>query len=412
MTNLNTLFQSALSWRLRRLIRLVLSATVALVVSGCMAPTTGDGNDQPDNANQNNANQNNDNVNEPPPPIDPPGIVRTIAGTGAADFGGDGGAGVDAMLNQPMGIGLTTDDALLIADFGNHRIRRLDLTSGLIDSVAGTGVSTGLGAIDSPAGVTTLADSGFLAISWRGQQVFEYDMDGNRIRAIGSGQQGCPELDGTGAPNTSNLDGPRHAELMADGSILISLQGCRRVMRATKDSLSAYAGTGASDYSGDDGLASEATFQTSPIVDGPAFGISLSREDPPDELFIADTGNNVVRRVRVFSRRIDTFAGNGDSGFKDGAPLDATFDTPTNVFLSGDHSVWVVDTGNHAVRHIDPFGLQVTTIIGTGEPGFNGDGLPAIETQLDTPTAVWVTNDGVVYVADSGNHRIRRFQIK
>jgi adhesin/invasin len=73
---------------------------------------------------------------------------------------------------------------------------------------------------------------------------------------------------------------------------------------------------------------------------------------------------------------------------------------------------WIVDAGNHALRWIDPLGTEVITVAGTGEAGFNGDGRPPRETQLNNPSAVVVTTHGQVFIADAGNHRVRLFRFQ
>ena len=208
--------------------------------------------------------------------------------------------------------------------------------------------------------------------------------------------------------------GPRAAGLLADGTLLIAAQGCRRLLALTPSGeLIPWAGTGAAGYVGDDGPAAEAAFGADPEGNGlvPGFGFALSPEDPPDELYIADTGNHVIREINLFSGTIRTFAGTGEQGFADGSPRSATFNRPAAVFVSEDHTVWVADTGNHAIRRIDPLQIGVATVAGTGRAGFNGDGIPPLEARLDHPAGVYVTGDGVMYIADSGNHRIRRVSL-
>jgi streptogramin lyase len=125
---------------------------------------------------------------------------------------------------------------------------------------------------------------------------------------------------------------------------------------------------------------------------------------------VADTLNHVIRVVRPFTGRIETYVGTGEPGYVDGPPQLAQFNRPTHVFSGNDHSLWIVDAGNHAIRYLDPLLTRVTTVIGTGTSGFNGDNLPPAETQLNGPTAVWATPDRRVFVADSGNQRIRLFE--
>ncbi|NOS99225.1 MAG: hypothetical protein HOP29_01195 [Phycisphaerales bacterium] len=340
----------------------------------------------------------------------PDGTMSTVVGTGTAGFSGDGGPSTSAELDRPMDITVTDDRGLLIADFNQHRVRRVELTTGTITTVAGTGETTGVDALPSPSGVTVLSDGGFLAVAQQAHRVYQYAPDGSRSAVAGNGIGACAAEKLDDPPLETALLQPRNVDVLADGSLLVSDQGCHRVRRIRDDVIITYAGTGAAGYSGDGGPAVEAEMHAGPIEAGPSFGIALSPEDPPDELFIADTDNHVIRQVKPFTGRIETFAGDGEPGFVDGPPDEARFNRPTHVFSGGDHSLWVVDAGNHAIRYVDPLGTRVVTVAGTGSAGFNGDGLPPDETQLDTPTALWVTVDGTVFIADAGNHRVRFYK--
>lgn len=337
-----------------------------------------------------------------------PGTVRTLAGTGQAGFDGDGGRAERARLNRPMDMALTSDGALLIADFGNHRVRRVDGVTGIVTTVAGTGRPTGDAALASPAGVTPW-DGGFLVAAWGDHRVFDYATDQARTLVGGNGVGACAPHEPATAPMETSFRLPRGVAVMADGSWLVSEQGCHRIRRLRDGGMETFAGTGEAGYFGDGGPAAAAAIRAGEVADGPSLGMALSPEDPPDELFIADTGNHVIRQVKLFTGRMETLAGTGEPGFVDGPPTIAQFNRPTHVFSGRDHSLWIVDTGNHAIRYLDALNTRVETVVGTGTAGFNGDGRPPTETQLDSPSSVWVADDGTVYVADAGNHRIRVF---
>jgi hypothetical protein len=344
-----------------------------------------------------------------PRPIVPndDGTVITIAGTGQPGFSGDGGPASSATFDQPMDLAVTPDGRLLIADTNNHRIRSIDLATGIITTIAGTGATSGEGALFAPTDVTPFRDSRFAIATWEGHRIYEFDdATGLTLRA-GEGSSGCAEP-AADDPLADMIGAPRSLAILADESILIAEQSCHRVRRLVQGELRLYAGTGEPGYSGDDGPADMALLAAEGIEGGPCFGIALSPEDPPDQLFIADTANHVIRQVQAFTNRMETLAGSGDRGFTDGPPENARFNRPSNVYCSRDHAVWVADAGNHAIRYVDPLGTRVSTVIGTGEPGFNGDNLPPQETQLDTPTGVWVTDQNWVFVVD--RHRIRLFR--
>ena len=139
--------------------------------------------------------------------------------------------------------------------------------------------------------------------------------------------------------------------------------------------------------------------------------VSLELESPegfvraPDgALIIADTGANVIRRVGA-DGATSVLAGDGDAGFADGPVADAEFDAPSDVALGADGALFVADRGNHRIRRV--FNGTVTTVAG-GEQGFSGDGGPASAARFDEPTDVAVANDGTLYVVDRFNDRVRR----
>ena len=340
-----------------------------------------------------------------------PGEIITVAGTGVAGFSGDGDDAVMAQLNMPLDV-VVRPSGEVVVDFGNHRIRTIDASTKSIATLAGNGQITGEDALNHPTSIA-FSDADFFVTSWADHVVFSYSRD-RRDLVAGTGGPGCGN-DGSQVANLAVISWPRSVGILADGSLLFAEQGCQRIHAVSPaGDLTTYAGTGEPGYSGDDGPPAAARFggpYPGDVAAVPPFGFGLSPEDPPDELFIADTANNVIREINLFSGTIETFAGTGEAGFADGPTEAATFNKPTAVFVSEDHTVWVVDTGNHAIRSIDPLQTEVITVVGTGEPGYNGDGLPAQEAQLASPGGVYVTNDGVMYIADSGNHRIRQVSL-
>ncbi|MDE2965547.1 MAG: serine/threonine protein kinase, partial [Acidobacteriota bacterium] len=127
--------------------------------------------------------------------------------------------------------------------------------------------------------------------------------------------------------------------------------------------------------------------------------------DTAGNLYIADTANGRIRRVNARGT-ITTVAGGGSGG--DGGPaVQAQLDGPTAVALDSTGSLYIADTGNSSIRRVDTRGT-ITTIAGTGEGGFSGDGGPAVQAQLNGPTAVALDSAGNLYIADTGNSSIRR----
>ena len=270
--------------------------------------------------------------------------VFTFAGTGEAGAGGDGGPAAEAQLNFPEGLELDGSGNLYVADTLNRRIRRID-AEGVITTIAGTG-ERGFSGDGGPAAEAQLTWADGLALDGSGNL---YVADGGRIRRID-----------------------------AEGVI------------------TTIAGTGERGFSGDGGPAAEAQLTW-------ADGLAL---DGSGNLYVADGGR--IRRIDA-EGVITTIAGTGERGFSgDGGPAaEAQFAYPSGLALDGSGNLYVADSGNSRIRRIDAEGV-ITTIAGTGERGFSGDGGPATEAQLAYPGGLAVDGSGNLYVADSGNSRIRR----
>ena len=170
---------------------------------------------------------------------------------------------------------------------------------------------------------------------------------------------------------------------------------------AQEFTISSFAGTGEPGFSGDGGPASAARleFPTGVAVDGEG------------NVYIADSGNRRIRRVDL-AGTISSFAGTGEPGFSgDGGPASAArLDFPTGVAVDGEGNVYIADSGNRRIRRVDLAGT-ISSFAGTGEPGFSGDGGPASAARLGNPWNVAVDGEGNVYIADSGNRRIRRVDL-
>jgi sugar lactone lactonase YvrE len=223
--------------------------------------------------------------------------IETIAGTGASGFSGDGGAAVKAQLRQPHSIALDGKGGLYIADIGNHRIRRVALASGIIETVAGTG-----------------------------ERVLPRD------GAVAAG---------------SPIEGPRALHI-AGGTLWIALREGHSVWAMDLETrrLSHIAGTGTRGYR--DGAAKEAAF------DGPK-GIV---HGPGEELFVVDTENQAIRRIDLKTRQVATVAGSGPDarGFGgDGGPaVKAKLDRPHGITTDARGQLYIGDTNNHRVRVVEP----------------------------------------------------------
>jgi sugar lactone lactonase YvrE len=336
------------------------------------------------------------------------GTITTVAGTGMPGFSGDGGPAVAALLNGPAGLAVDEGGNLLIADRGNHRIRKID-PSGVISTVAGTGVG-GFSGDGGPATSAPLDRPTGLALDGNGNLLIA-DRGNHRIRMVAAGTGVITTVAGLGAAGFSGDDGPAGAALLngpaglavdAAGNLFIADQGNHRVRRIESETgtVTTVAGLGAAGFSGDDGPAVAAR------LNGPA-GLAV---DAAGNLFIADQDNHRVRKLVLATGTITTVAGTGVPGFSgDGGPATGgQLNVPFGVAVDDEGNLFLADMGNHRIRTVVLAAGSITTLAGTGTLGFSGDGGPASAAQFNTAVAVAVDPAGNLFVADRGNHRIRR----
>ena len=336
--------------------------------------------------------------------VDLSGTITTIAGTGRRGFSGDGGTAVAARLNHPNGVAVDGAGNLYIADSDNHRIRRIDL-SGTITTSAGTG-ERGFNGDERTAASAQLSYPTGMAIDRAGNLVFADSLN-NRIRRIDLsgtittlGGTGEGDFSGDAGPAVAaKLNGPYGVAMDSAGNLVFADSLNNRIRRIDlSGTITTIAGTSRSGFSGDGGpaVAAELNFPEDVAIDGSGY------------LYIADTANHRIRRVDL-SGTITTITGTGEKGFSgDGGPaVSAQLSGPKGVAVDGVGNLYIADTENHRIRRVDPSGT-ITTIAGTGGNGFSGDGGPAVAAELNFPEDVAIDATGSLYIADAGNNRIRR----
>ncbi len=335
--------------------------------------------------------------------IDTSGNISTIAGLGPTAVG-DGAAASSSSLNGPLGAAVDSSGNVYIADTAGHRIRRVDASTSNISTFAGTGTAgnTGDGAaatsalLSSPSGVAVDASGNVYIADSGNNRVRRVDTSGNIAAFAGTGTAGNT---GDGAAATSaTLDTPIGVAVDASGNVYIADTDNRRVRRVdTSGNIAAFAGTGTAGNTGDGGAATSAT------LTGPR-GVAA---DASGNVYIADTSHHRVRRVNT-SGNIAAFAGTGTSGNTgDGAAAtSATLSNPRGVAVDSAGNVYIADTGNHRIRKVDTSG-NIANVAGASA-GFSGDGGAALSAALDRPYGVAVDSSGNLFVADRGNHRVRK----
>ena len=334
--------------------------------------------------------------------VDSSGNISTVAGTGTFGFSGDGGAAVAARLRTPRGVALDGSGNLYIAARNNHRIRKVDASSGNISTVAGTGTSgfSGDGAAATAAQLNfpqdmALDGSGNLYIADRdNQRIRKVDSSGNITTVAGTGTQG---FSGDGAAATAaQLNAPRAMALDGSGNLYFADTGNQRIRKVdSSGNISTVAGGGPL---GDGGAAVAARLNF-------PWGVA---PDGSGNLYFADNFNHRIRKVDP-SGNISTVAGTGTSGFSgDGtAAVAAQLHNPYGVALDGSGNLYIADRDNQRIRKVDSTG-NITTVAGTGTSGFSGDGAAATAAQLHNPYGVALDGSGNLYIADRDNQRIRK----
>ena len=335
------------------------------------------------------------------------GIIATVAGSGL----GDGGPATSASLFFSEAVTTDATGDFLIADTNNGRIRRVDASTGLITTEAGNG-QDGFSGDGGPATSAAFSQPGGLVVDKSGN-LFISDTDNNRIRRVDASTGIVATVAGNGTPGfggdggsaiSASLNLAQGPDLTADNSsnLFIADAQDNRIRRvaAATGIITTVAGTGTFGFSGDGGPATSATLA------GP-LGVAV---DGSGNLFIADTDNNRIRRVDAVTGIIKTVAGNGISGFAgdSGPAINASLNFPMGIFLDGAGNLFIADSNNNRVRVVNSSTGIITTEAGNGTFGFSGDGGRAVDATLAGPLGVAVDGSGNLFIADTSNERIRR----
>jgi sugar lactone lactonase YvrE len=340
--------------------------------------------------------------------VDPSGTITTVAGNGSGGFGGDGGAATDASLYYPSGVTVDGAGNLYLADTSNQRIRRVDAATGTITTVAGTGTA-GFGGDGGLATEAKLSYPTGVAVDGAGN-LYLADKNNHRIRRVDAADETISTVAGTGTGNYHGDGGPATdawlwepggVTLDATGNLYITDRTNRRVRKvdAATGVISTVAGSGNVTYEGDGGLG------TSAKVNSPR-GLAL---DNLGNLYIADTGNHRIRKLEP-SGLITTVAGGGPGNFggDGGAATAAALRNPAAVAVDTAGNLYIADSSNHRIRKVDAGTGVITTVAGNGTAGFGGDGGLATAANLSNPQGVAVDPHGNLYIGDYNNHRVRK----
>ena len=322
--------------------------------------------------------------------VDRAGAVTCVAGSPTNNgYSGDGGRATNALLSTQGKVAVDAAGNLYIADTNNFVIRKVT-PKGTISTVASTKTTFG-GAFPSAVAVDAKANL-YIVIASR---IGKVTPDGTATIAAGDGSWG---YSGDGGPATSaQLNGPSSVVADSSGNLFIADSGNNRIRKVTQEgAISTVAGNGVHGYSGDGGPATGADLA----------GPSDVAVDAAGNLYIADSGNNRIRKVTP-DGAISTVAGNGALGLSgDGGPAtSAPLDYPIGVAIDAAGSLYVAVVSG--IRKVTPDGI-ISTIAGSGVNGHSGDGGPAVGARLNAPQGVAVDAAGNFYIADTSDNEIRK----
>ncbi|KAG2381920.1 hypothetical protein C9374_005712 [Naegleria lovaniensis] len=337
------------------------------------------------------------------------GTITTIAGSAQRGYCGDGGLATFACLNTPLGLGLSPDgSALMIADSLNHVIRQVNLTSGVITTVAGNSTQGFCGDEGNALKACFNTPSG---VDYAGNDLIIADQNNKRLRKVSymTGQPILSTVAGWGSeipsaqvetPSwSSNLLYPVSVSASND-ALVVAEYYANRIRKVSKSNgmVSSIAGTlGEAGFSGEDSDAKLA------LLNHPS-SVAVTMDG---SVLVADTNNTRVRMIDS-NGMIKTVVGNVTSDGDGASAIRAYLSLPLKVvYHAATDELYLTDSMHHRIRKIDSTGM-IQTVAGTGVQGYNGDQLNATSTQLVVPFSIALTPEREIYIADTGNFRIRK----
>jgi uncharacterized protein (TIGR03437 family) len=337
------------------------------------------------------------------------GIITTVAGTGTAGFSGDGSAATAALFSNPVTVAVDASGAVYVADGDNNRIRRF-VVGGAIATFAGTTTSVGDGGpstqarLDEPWGIAADSSGNLYIADIPANRVRKVTPSGTITTLAGTGQTGYGG--DNGPANLAILATPNGVAVDSAGNVYIADSANNRIRRvnAATGIMTTFAGSGSTTYTGtgtggDGGPATAASilYPEAVAVDGAGnvYFTSMVRTN-------TSPGPLCVRRITT-DGKINAWAGGTTAtGFSGdgGPPLKAVLGSTLNIAAGPDGSLYIADWDNNRIRKVDPAGATITTVAGNGQAGLSGDGGAATAAAVGTPWSVAVDAAGNLYIGE------------
>jgi streptogramin lyase len=329
--------------------------------------------------------------------------IETIAGNGQPGYAAN-------QINNPYGLTTGPDGALYICEIDNHVIRRLDLKTGQLSTVAGNG-RRGYSGDGGPATAASLNEPYEIRFDKQGHMFF-VEMKNHIVRRVDAKTGIISTVAGTGKPGFGGDGGPATAALLQQphsiqfdpaGDLLIcDIQNQRiRIVETKTGVIRTWAGTGEK----------KPTPDGAPLAGTPLWGPRAIDFDAKGNAYLALREGNQVFRINRTTQRLEHLAGTGEKGYAPGPEpaKTAKLNGPKGVAWSRDGGVYLADTESHTIRRIDLKTGRIATVAGAGVAG-DGPETSPLACRMKRPHGVYVDRKGIVYIGDSEAHRVRRLR--
>lgn len=333
--------------------------------------------------------------------------VVTLGGTGKDEHSGDGGPAIKAGIGGPFGLTIGPDGGLYVCETTTHSVRRIDLKSGMISTVAGT-AQKGYSGDGGPARKALLNEPYEVRFDSQGNMLF-VEMQNQIVRKVDAGTGVISTVAGTGKKGYAGDDGPAtKAEFSSPHSIALDSRDTLYIcdignhrLRAVDPStgiVTTVSGTGEK----------KSTADGAPLAGTPLNGPRTLDFDAKRGLFLALREGNAVYRIDLEKQSLHHLAGTGKSGYTGdgGAARDAQLAGPKGLALAPNGDIYLADTESHTIRVIRAATGKIETVVGDGKAGDGPDGDPR-KCRLNRPHGVFVDRSGNLYIGDSSNNKVR-----